>query len=265
MYKKDHIQTHDGAYKYDLIIVLDSEDLESLGDVFTAHKDFFYDTTILNIDHKPENDEFGQINLINPNMPSTCEIIYTLIEELPYFKDSLTQEIAQCLLTGIIAKTKSFKSIKVTPKTLSTASKLMKAGADRDEIVKHLYYTKSIATLKLWGKVLSRLKSDDTSTITWSYVHEEDFTSLKVSPQNLHEVIDELILTAPEAKIIVILYEYKKVFHGLIYSDTQQNSRDLVDSYNPSGSKRLATFSFTGTSLSEGGKEVIEHIKKKLS
>lgn len=243
----DHIATHQGAYRYDLIITVDTEDLESLGSVFQEHPDFFYNTTIINFDHKPENEEFGQINHVDPNATSTAEVLFHSIEELQKQHEKLLDEhIAQCLLCGIIAKTHSFKSAKVTPATLHIASRLMKAGADRTAIVKHLYYTKSIKTLKLWGKVLSRLKSDPKKKIAWSFVTQEDFEELQATPEKLQEVIEELILTAPEAKIILIVYGYKQQLHALLHSDTTLSSKELATAYNPFGSKRLATFKVIG-------------------
>ena len=261
-YKKDHISTHEGQYAYDLIITVDSEDLESIGTIYQEHQDFFYTTTIINFDHKPENEEYGQINNVDPNVTSTAELVYHTITEL--YEKELSEDIAQCLLTGIIAKTKSFKSTKVTPQTLHIASRLMKYGADRDSIIKHLYYTKSISTLKLWGKVLSRLSAESKSEIAWSYLTQSDFDEVKTYPDKVHEVIEELILTAPEAKLILIVYEYKKQLHAVLYSDTSLSSKDIARDYEPFGSKRMATFKVQGDNPEIAAKLLVNDIKAKI-
>jgi len=264
-YRHDHISTHEGSYKYDLIITVDTEDLESLGALFEEHSEFFYNTTIINFDHKPENEEYGQINHVDPNMTSTSELLFHVIEELQkQHKDLMNEHIAQCLLCGIIAKTKSFKSVKVTPATLHTASRLMKAGADRDMIVKNLYYTKSITTLKLWGKVLTRLKSDTKKNIAWSYLSQSDFEEINSNPEKLSEVIEELILTAPEAKLILIVYQYKGSLRGMLYSDTSISSKELVSSYKPFGSKRLATFKVIGDNPEIATTLLVNELKAKV-
>ena len=264
MIKKDHLSLHEGAYKYDLIITLDTEDLESLGSIYTDYQDFFYDTTIINIDHKSENEHYGQINHIDLNVTSIAEVIFNLFNELYPDKQLFDEHIAQCLLCGLISKTNSFKSNKVTPVTLHIASQLMQLGADRDKIVKNLYYTKSVSVLKLWGKILARLKSDFFSKITWSYITQDDFNELKTSPEHIHDLIDELILTAPEAKIIVIYYQYNNHINGIIHTDPSNNAKLLVNDFNPIGSSRRASFTSSLPDLNQVINEITEYIQQRI-
>jgi len=53
---------------------------------------------------------------------------------------------------------------------------LIANGARRSEIVKNVFKTHSIPTLKLWGKILSNIKEDKDSKIVWSTIakHEID-------------------------------------------------------------------------------------------
>lgn len=259
VFKTTDFTTESGSYKYDLIITIDTEDLASLGSMFTENQDFFHQTTIINIDHKPENEQYGQINFIDLNVTSISELLFNYFSQTNL--GALDAALAQNLLTGIICKTHSFKSPKVTPTTLMIASQLMKAGANRDEIIKNIYYTKSIETLKLWGKVLSRLKAESGEQIAWSFVEDKDFKDLNVTPEKLDEVIEELIVTAPEAKIIVIFYQYNNVMHGIVYADSPLNAAELVTNHNPFGSKRYAMFSLNHTDLQVAAKEVIEEVK----
>lgn len=263
VFKTTDFTTESGSYKYDLIITIDTEDLASLGSMFTENQDFFHQTTIINIDHKPENEQYGQINFIDLNVTSVSELLFNYFSVIN-LSAPLDATMAQNLLTGIICKTHSFKSPKVTPTTLMIASQLMKAGANRDEIIKNIYYTKSIETLKLWGKVLSRLKAETGEQLAWSYVEDKDFKDLNVTPEKLDEVIEELIVTAPEAKIIVIFYQYNNSMHGIVYADSPLNAAELVTNHNPFGSKRYAMFSLNQTDLQLAAKEVIEEIKIRI-
>jgi len=252
-----------GQYKYDLIITLDTDNLESLGDIYDQHTDFFYSTPIINIDHNPENEQYGQINLIELTKTSSAEIIFDLIEH--YDINLLDQQIATCLLTGMIAKTRSFRSPNVTPRTLNIASQLIINGADRDLIIQNLYRTKSINTLKLWGKVLARLKSDPDYKMAWSYLTQKDFIELNMQNPNLSEVIEELITSAPEAEIVILFYENeKKTISSLVYTSKSYDSLYLAKSFNPQGTKTFATFELNKTDLLEASKEVIESIKANL-
>ena len=250
-------------YKYDLIIILDTDNLESLGEIYDQHTDFFYSTPIINIDHNPENEQYGQINLVDLTKTSAAEIIFDLIEH--YDINLLDREIATCLLTGMISKTRSFRSASVTPRALNIASQLIVNGADRDLIIQNLYRTKSINTLKLWGKVLARLKHDPEYKMAWSYLSQKDFIELNIKNPNLNEVIEELITSAPEAEIVVLFFENeKKTISGLLYTSKNYDSLYLAKSFTPQGTKTFATFELNQTDLLEASKEVIESIKANL-
>ncbi|MCX6746080.1 MAG: DHH family phosphoesterase [Candidatus Parcubacteria bacterium] len=258
-----NIAFNSGKYKYDLVITLDTDNLESLGEIYNKHTDFFYSTPIINIDHNPENEQYGQINLIELTKTSSAEIIFDLIEQ--YDINLLDAEIATCLLTGMISKTKSFRSDSVTPRALNIASQLILNGAERDLIIQNLYRTKSINTLKLWGKVLARLKHDAAYKMAWSYLTQKDFIELNMQNPNLNEVIEELLTSAPEAEIIILFFENeKKTISGLVYTSKNYDSLHLAKSFNPQGTKTFATFELDKTDLLEASKEVIESIKANL-
>ena len=165
--------------------------------------DFFYHTPIINIDHNPANDYFGQINLVDITATSISEIIFELIKEMG--GEILNEQIATNLLAGIISKTKSFRTTSVTPKSLAIASHLVASGARREEIIKNLFQTKNIATLKLWGRVLARLKEGESHRLVWSLVSRHDFGSSGAGEEDLIGVIDELIINTPLAEIVALL------------------------------------------------------------
>ena len=105
-FKSEDIRSSMEGFKYDLIITIASHDLESLGRIYDNNIDFFYKTNIINVDNNPENEDFGQINLIDLSAVSCSEIIYNIIES----EDKthlIDEDIATCLLAGIVFKTKN--------------------------------------------------------------------------------------------------------------------------------------------------------------
>ena len=54
-FSEKDIKMIQGGYKYDLIIVLDSSDLERLGPLYEGQNALFYETPVVNIDHHPGN------------------------------------------------------------------------------------------------------------------------------------------------------------------------------------------------------------------
>jgi phosphoesterase RecJ-like protein len=253
-------------FKYDLIIVLDTPDLESLGKFYENNTDFFYKTPIINIDHSGDNEEFGQINHIELTSVSTAEILFSLFKK--YEEKIIDEDIATCLLTGIISKTKSFKTANITPKTLLITSELISNGARREEIVNKLYRSKSINILKLWGRVLARLNSDLDSSLVWSVLTKIDFIKTGAKENDLQDVIDELIVNIPKAKIIVLIYENPEKTEQvetkfIVYSVKSINSLELIKKYNPEGTRKIA-FASIKKPTQEVGPEIIKQIKEGL-
>ena len=101
----DDVKTDSGEFKYDLIITLDTPDLESLGSVYDNDTDFFYQVPLVNIDHHPHNEAYGQINLVELTAISSSEILFNLFTGVS--RDLIDEDVATCLLAGIIAKTKA--------------------------------------------------------------------------------------------------------------------------------------------------------------
>ena len=259
---QEKVNAKSSDYKYDLIITLDAPDLDSLGKIYYQFTEFFYNTTIINLDHHAENQHFGQINLTNLNAVATAEILYNLIDEID--KNLLDQEVATCLLTGLVAKTKSFKTPNVTPKTLEIASALLAAEADRDTIIKSLYRNRSLATLNLWGRVLARLKSDSNNRLIWSLLTEHDFVETQASQDDLPSVVEELISFIPGVEVVVLIYQVGGKTQVLVDSLKNQNAMYLTSVFNPTGNKALTEFNLMEKTLREAEKEVVEEIKKKL-
>ena len=132
-------------------------------------------------------------------------------------------------------------------------------------IIENLYRTKSINTLKLWGKVLARLKNDPAYKLAWSYLQQKDLIDLNITKPDLQEVIEELITSAPEAETIILFYENQnQTISGLVYTSKNYDSLQLAKSFKPVGNKRLANFELDKSDLVEAGKQVIESIKTNL-
>jgi len=261
-FNQENVRTESSDYKYDLIITLDTVDLDSLGKIYQNFTEFFYNTTIINIDNKPENEHFGQINLTNMNSVATAEILFRLINTID--KNLMDKDIATCLLTGLISKTRSFKTSNVTPKTLEIASRLLTAEADRDTIIKNLYRSRALTTLNLWGRVLARLKSDKSNKLVWSLLTENDFVESGAQPKDLPDVIEELISFVPGVKIVVLIYQIKGKNCVLVNTFKNHNALYLTSNFRPEGTKNLAEFCLTEETLLEAEKKVIDQIKERL-
>lgn len=192
--------------KYDLVIVLDTPELEALGSIYEKNIDLFFSLPLVNIDHKVSNTYFGKINLVDVTASSTAEILMHLFSSLPE-KDIFDEDLATLLLTGIIVDTGSFQNPNTTPKSFATASRLIGMGARQQEIIKHIYKTKKLSTLKLWGKILGNVKNDPIFRFLWSSISYKDIPENKNALAEVIQLMDSLLSNTPGAEIIVMLFE----------------------------------------------------------
>ncbi|KKQ40839.1 MAG: Phosphoesterase RecJ domain protein [Candidatus Magasanikbacteria bacterium GW2011_GWA2_37_8] len=261
---KDELRTAQSTYKYDLIITFGVSDLESLGGVFLNNTDLFYRTPIINIDHQPNNEHFGQINLVEITATATAEIVLKTLKQLN--KSLIDTPIATAILTGMIVATQSFKTPNVNPDTLNYASELINLGAKREEIVHNLYRTRTLSTLKLWGEALTNLNHDQTAKLSWVTIDSNQIARAGANEDELKDIIFELINSAPEAEMILLIYETKinnlPAVKGTLYSETGKDMRSLLAPWHGEGNKKQATFTITDKTLAETERAIVEYIKK---
>lgn len=262
-FDKNDVNSAPGNFKYDLIIVLDSPDLESLGKIYDSNIEFFYKTPIINIDRHPDNEEFGQINYIDLNVSSSSELIYYIFKNIqPHLID---ENIATCLLASIIADTNNFKTNNLNPRTLMNTSQLIDANARREEIVNHLYRSRSYQALKLWGRVLNNLKVENK--VAWSYLSNNDFIDSQANEQDLFEILDELILNLSENFVFAIAYQTdaNKKTSLLIQSIKNINALKILTHLKMSGNRKRAFTLLDNIDAGNFKDEIIKPITKQLA
>ena len=254
------VRIESNDYRHDLIIVLGAPDRSSLGPLFSTYADFFLKTPTVVIDHGPENEHFGTINIVDLTATSVSEVCFNLFMHLD--ASIVNPDIATTLLTGMMSKTKSFRAPNVSPKTLEIAQKLMEKKADREKIVEHLYRTRSVETLRLWGRALARLKSDESIGLVWTLITKQDFVTAGANAEALRDIADELLMTSPSAKIALILFEtHDGGIAGQLFAQRPFDALLLGAPFRATGTREAAHLSLTQTDIVEAERAVVEHIK----
>ncbi len=254
------ISSRSSGFRYSLIFVLGTPDLESLGSIYDRDTEFFFKTPIINIDHNPANENFGQINLVNVKAVAVTEILADLMINAKYI---INEDTATCLLTGLITETKSFKTANITPHALALASKLVTYGGRREEIINSLYRSRKLNVLKLWGRVLTGLKESLHGHLVWSLVTNKDFSETHTEPNHLSDIIDELIINMPKAQLIVLLYEQSEGIQAIVHSVRNLNALELTATFSSKGSRNLATLHIEKP-LAEASQLLITHLENKI-
>lgn len=109
-----------------VLIVVGTAQLATLGEMF--NQEAMKDVTIVNIDNKPENENFGDIVLVSPQFSSVSEQMANIIlsNGLP-----LDVDTAQNLMLGISFATNNFQSPQTSYFAFEIVAELMRRGAVR--------------------------------------------------------------------------------------------------------------------------------------
>ncbi len=250
-------------FNYDLAIILGAPTLDSLGDIYQNNTDLFFEVPKININNDSENDDYGQINLVDLTASSIAEILGELFFEK--YPSTVTEDVSQMLLTGIISATDSFQKATTTPQSMLLASKLVKAKADQSEIIRHLYKTKALSFLKLWGRAMARLNWDNSRKFIWSLVSTEDFLKSRADENVVPAVLEELQKNYNQARIFGIFYgKGNDHTYGRFTFENNRALNAISEEYNTKPVNNTLEIEFKNKNLIKAEKDFETALSKNL-
>src|SRR3989344_1086779 len=254
----DLIETHVRQMPYDVIVIFGASDLVDLGSLFTNHADFFYNTPVINIDHRAANEHFGTINIVDITASSIAEITYELT--LTITEQNIDADIATALYAGIVGATQSFQKPSTTPHAFQVAADLMQHQAHTEIVIQQLIKTKPLSLLKLAGRTYARLRHDEHGRLFWSILRELDFVESGSSYQHIPLVMAELTNNISGYNAACILYEdgakqytlYVSLGKGLV-----KRTKEIQEQLGARKENKLLVVSIDAPSLEEAEKRSI--------
>ena len=112
---------------------------------------------IIMIDHHEEPSNYADFMYSEPNMSSTCEMIYHFIDKMGDL-DKVDKNISRSLYAGIMTDTGSFQYKGVNSTTHDIISSLLTYGIDNNKIYNNVYNSNEISKLKLLSVALKNLE-----------------------------------------------------------------------------------------------------------
>jgi len=263
---EDNITFNKGEVDYDLIITVDTAELSQLGDLYENNTELFHQIPVINIDHHVSNTHFGKINCVDIMASSTTELLLPILEELAHEEsvDLIDSDVATLLLTGIITDTGSFQNANTTPKSFAKAAQLISYGARQQEIIQHIYKTKQLSQLKLWGRVLTKIETDEKHRIVWSVVTQQDFKDTESMEEQTGDIIDELMTNAPGAEVIFLMKEKEDGTASVSLRTTSPSidASAIAETFGGGGHAQAAGFRISGKSVKDAEYEVIMKMRE---
>jgi phosphoesterase RecJ-like protein len=176
--------------KPDIVFCLDFNSLEridKMGEIIAS-----LNCTKVLIDHHLFPDPFADFELHDVSASSTSELVYDFIA-LMGDKRHLNMDVAECLFTGILTDTGSFKYA-TSPKLFRIVAELLEMGVDDVRIQNLVFNSMEEKHLRLLGYVLERmeiLEEYRTAIITLS---KQDYEKYSIQRGDTEGLVNYLLM-----------------------------------------------------------------------
>jgi len=140
------------SFKPDMIFALDSPTTARTAEFVTREGG----TPIVNIDHHPTNERYGDINVIDEHASAAAILVYRFLAFVA--PERITAEMAGYLYLGVLMDTGGFRFQNTNAEALSMAARFVELGANPYELSHEFIYVKKLSTLKLLARSLESLE-----------------------------------------------------------------------------------------------------------
>ncbi len=189
-----------GGVKPRVLVTVDAANRERLGALRPL-----VDTTpvVINIDHHPDNQGFGHLNLVEPQASSVAEILYDLFK---CWGRPVSQSAAVCLYVGIVTDTGRFQYSNTSSHTLRVAAELVDSGVDPTKLFQNIYERNPFSWIKIVGRGLERAVFLENLGVVYTVLSGRDFRETGATMGETENLIDWL-RSIDGAEVAVVLKE----------------------------------------------------------
>jgi len=145
------------------------------------------------IDHHLDPEPFTDYQLSDTKASSTCELVYKFIEMLDG-KDKIDVAMGECILTGIITDTGSFKYA-TTPDVYRIASELKLIGVDDYKLQNFIFNSLTEKQLRLLGHAINnRMEIMKEYGVGIVVLNKKDFEDYQISRGDTEGIVNYLLM-----------------------------------------------------------------------
>lgn len=134
------------------------------------------------IDHHGSNTITAKEKFVDRFAAATCEIVYKLFRRM---KIKITEQIADCIYTGISTDTGCFRYTNTTSETMRVAAQLMDFGCNTEYINKAMFETKSKTKIQIEHAVYDTMTYCANGKCAIIYTTLDMFKSLDVGDDEM--------------------------------------------------------------------------------
>jgi len=238
---------HKIDYADSLIITCDCGSIDRLGFDLEGRE-------IINIDHHQTNQNYGTLNLVDPLLTASSHVAYNALED----KFPVTAEVATCFYTALLSDTRYFTTNNVDEEVFAFAVELMAHGADHGQVAFNLTQRRSLASLRMLGKVLGTVTLHRDATIASMKADQDMFTATGAKMSDIDGVVD-YARSLVTVEIGILLVQQKSHVKVSLRSK-QQDISSLAEYFGGGGHKNACGFTVEFGNI----EEILDKILKQI-
>jgi len=109
---------------------------------------------------------------------------------------------------------------------------------------------------------LAQIREDKENKIIWSLVSIRDLEQTGARESEISGVMNELLTTAPEADIVLLISQSEGGISGSIRTTKSVDATEIAKIFGGGGHPQAAGFKLTETSLAMAEREIIEKVRQ---
>jgi phosphoesterase RecJ-like protein len=181
----------------EVFVALDCPKLERLGEAVPLAQAA---GGILVIDHHPDAEEFGSVNVLDPTASATGQMVWRFAKTL----GTPSADVAECCYVGLVTDTGRFSYDNTSALALRDAAEMIDAGVSPAEIARLVYQSRSAASLAIEARTMSRLTLANGGKVAYAWITDEDFAELGAKPEEAESLPDAVrVIDGIEAAVLL--------------------------------------------------------------
>jgi phosphoesterase RecJ-like protein len=166
---------------YDLVCTVECPGLDRTG------FDGLHRLPILNIDHHPANEAYGEVNYLDEDAPAAGEMVWRMFVASPVEPSAAA---ATAMYAALATDTGDFCYSNATPRAFRAAAEMVEWGARPDVVADLVHMRKSESSIRLLGSALDTLELRAGGRIASVSLAAESFARAGAGPEDTDGIVN---------------------------------------------------------------------------
>ena len=208
------------------------------------------------IDHHLDPEPFTDIEFSDTAASSTCELVFKVIDQLGH-KSMIDPEIGECLFTGLVTDTGSFR-YGTRPYTYEVAGELKMLGVDDYKLADKIFNSQKEKHLRLLGHCLANrmeIMKDYGVGIMW--LTRKDYADFDIQRGDTEGIVNYMLMME-NIKVAAFVTEQPSIIKISLRSKGDISVQEIAGKYFNGGGHKNAS----GGGVYANLNDIIEKVKK---